>query len=81
MPTSKIEGLETEMKDPIYIDSNITAELNHGATTEQFLTLQEAVIAFHQLPTERKEIATIITCNKVYSAAEIDRFHYARNEK
>ena len=69
------------MKDPIYIDASKTAELNHGVRTERFLTLQEAVIAFHQLPAERKEIATIITCNKVYSAAEIDRFHYAKNEK
>jgi|694.fasta_scaffold13883_12 hypothetical protein len=69
------------MKDPIYIDGDKTAELNHGAITEQFLTLQEAVIAFHQLPPERKETATIITVEMTYSAPEIDRFHYGLVKK
>ncbi len=61
---------------PIYIDASKTAELDHGAITEQFLTLQEAVIAFHLLSPERKEIARIIAGNKVYSASEINQFQY-----
>lgn len=66
---------------PIYVDASKAAELNHGAITDKFYTLQEAVIAFHQLPAERKEAASLISGNKVYSAAEIDLFHYAGNDK
>lgn len=67
-------------KNSIYIDTNKTAELNHGAIVDKFLTLQEAVIAFHQLPKERRETASIITGGKVYTAAEIKRFHCIKND-
>lgn len=65
-------------KEPIYLDGDRTAELNHGATTEQFLTLRQAVAAFHQLPPNRKETASIITVAMSYSSSDVERFDFSR---
>jgi transcriptional regulator with XRE-family HTH domain len=67
--------------EPIYIDASKSAVLEHGATSINCLTVQEAVIAYHNLPLERKEIAKITSGGKVYSASEIERFHYAERGK
>jgi transcriptional regulator with XRE-family HTH domain len=67
--------------EPIYIDASKSAVLKHGVTSINCLTLQEAVIAYHNLPPERKEIAKITSGGKVYSASEIERFHYAERAK
>ncbi len=67
--------------EPIYIDASKSAVLEHGVTSINCLTLQEAVIAYHNLPPERKEIAKITSGGKVYSASEIERFHYAERAK
>lgn len=67
--------------EPIYVDLSKTAELNHGAITDQFLTLEEAIAALNQLPAERKETASIITGGKVYASGEIARFTCAKKDK
>jgi transcriptional regulator with XRE-family HTH domain len=67
--------------EPIYIDASKSAVLEHGVTSINCLTVQEAVIAYHNLPPERKEIAKITSGGKVYSASEIERFHYAERAK
>ncbi len=61
---------------PLYVDASQAAQLEHGAITENYLTLQEAKIAYDKLPKERKEIAKITSAARVYSPSEIERFHY-----
>lgn len=68
-------------KEPIYLDGDRTAELTHGAITEQFLTLRQAVAAFNKLPPNRKEIASIITFAKSYSSSEIERLDFSKSEE
>ena len=68
-------------KEPIFVDSERTAELDHGAITEQFLTLRQAVAAFHQLAPDRKTIASLITGGKSYSSSEIERFDFINSRK
>jgi hypothetical protein len=63
-------------EEPLYVDASQAAQLEHGAITENYLTLQEAKIAYDKLPKERQEIATITSAGKIYSASEIERFHY-----
>jgi len=68
---------KTQMSnEPIYVNAGQSAVLFHGAKTEVCLTLQEAVIAYHKLPPERKEAATIKSGGRVFSASEIERLHY-----
>lgn len=67
---------KTRPSEPIYIDASRTAYLEHGAKSERYPTLQEAVTAFQKLPPKRKEVATITSVGRVYSASEIERFRY-----
>jgi hypothetical protein len=62
--------------EPIYVDAAKAAVLHHRGTSINCPTLQEAVIEFHSLPPDRREIAEIQCDRKVYSAAEIERLHY-----
>lgn len=61
---------------PLYVDASRAAQLEHGAHTENYLTLQEAKIEYDKLPDERKAIAKITSAGNVYAASEIERFHY-----
>lgn len=63
-------------EEPLNVDASRSAQLQHGAITENYLTLQEAKIAYDKLPKERQEIAKITSAGRVYSASEIERFHY-----
>ncbi|ULO25123.1 hypothetical protein [Methylocystis sp. SB2] len=63
-------------EEPLYVDASQAAQLEHGAITENYLTLQEAKIVYDKLPQERQEIAKITSAGRVYSASEIERFHY-----
>ncbi len=62
-------------EEPLYADASQAAQLEHGAVTENYLTLQEAKIAYDKLPKERQEIAKITSAGRVYSASEIECFH------
>jgi hypothetical protein len=53
--------------------------MDHGARTDRFISLQEAKIAWDQLPPERREIATIKSAGRVYQREDIERFHYQRS--
>jgi hypothetical protein len=64
---------------PLYVDASRAAQMDHGAKTENFYTLQEAKIAWDRLPESRREIATITTAGRVYQRSEIERFHYQRS--
>ena len=61
---------------PIYADASRSAVLHHGAKSVNCLTLQEAVIAFNNLPEDRQEIATIVSVGTTYVAREIRRLHH-----
>ncbi|HTC06894.1 MAG TPA: hypothetical protein VK749_26075 [Xanthobacteraceae bacterium] len=61
----------------IYVDASLPATLRNGAGAIRCPTLQEAVIAWHQLPEAERERATILVDGKtVYTASEIVRLHY-----
>ena len=62
--------------EPIYVDASRSAVLNHGASSINCPTLQEAVLEFERLPRERQEVATITSLGTTYSASEIRRLHY-----
>ncbi|WP_294534326.1 helix-turn-helix transcriptional regulator [uncultured Rhodoblastus sp.] len=62
--------------EPIYVDASRSAVLNHGVTSINCLTLQEAKIAFDNLPKDRQEIASITSVGRTYSPSEIQRLHY-----
>lgn len=64
---------------PLYVDASRAAQMDHGAMTENFHTLQEAKMAWDRLPESRREIATITSASRVYQRAEIERFHYQRS--
>ena len=61
------------LDEPLYVDASQAAQLEHGAITENYLTLQEAKTHTQQ---ERQEIAKITSAGRVYSGSEIERFHY-----
>lgn len=61
---------------PLYVNGSRAAEMDHGARTDRFVTLQEAKIAWDGLPPERREIATIKTADRIYKREDIERFHY-----
>ena len=63
---------------PLYVDASRSARMDHGATTETFLSLAEAKWAWERLPTSRQEIATITSASRVYERQDIERFHYQR---
>jgi hypothetical protein len=62
----------------IYVDASQPATLNDGAgKLTHCPTLQEAVLAWHALPTAQKIRATVkVIGGPVYTAHEIDRLHY-----
>lgn len=62
----------------IYVDASQPATLNNGAgALTDCPTLQEAVFAWHKLPSEQKIRATVkVIGGAVYTAHEIDRLHY-----
>ena len=64
---------------PLYVDAARAAQMDHGAKTEDFYTLQEAKMAWDRLPKSRREIAKITSAGRVYERAEIERFHYQRS--
>jgi hypothetical protein len=64
---------------PLYVDASRAAQMDHGARTENFNTLQEARMAWDRLPGSRREIAKITSAGRVYERPEIERFHYQRS--
>ncbi len=64
---------------PLYVDASRAAQLDHGAKTENFYTLQEAKMAWDRLPEARREIATITSAGRMYGRSDIERFHYQRS--
>ena len=73
-------GLGDLMSDDykIYVDAGQPATLNNGAgVLTDCATLQEAVLAWHQLASEEKIRASIKVIGRpVYRAHEIERLHY-----
>jgi predicted sugar kinase len=64
---------------PLYVDASRSARMDHGASTQTFLSLAEAKWAFERLPISRQEIATITSASQVYQRQDIERFHYQRS--
>jgi hypothetical protein len=62
----------------IYVDAGQPATLNDGAgALTDCPTLQEAVLAWHALPSAQKIRATVkVIGGPVYTAHQIDRLHY-----
>ena len=62
----------------IYVDAGRPATLNNGAgALTDCATLQEAVLAWHQLAPEQKIRATVkVIGGPVYTSKEIARLHY-----
>ena len=62
----------------IYVDGGRPATLNDGAgVLTDCATLQEAVLAWHRLASERKMRATVkVIGGPVYVAHEIEQLHY-----
>jgi hypothetical protein len=62
----------------IYVDAGRPATLNDGAAKlTDCPTLQEAVLAWHALPSAQKVRATVkVIGGPVYTAHQIDRLHY-----
>jgi hypothetical protein len=62
----------------IYVDAARPATLNDGAgKLTDCATLQEAVLAWHALPSAQKIRATVkVIGGPVYTAHQIDRLHY-----
>jgi hypothetical protein len=65
-----------KMDEKIYIDASQPASLLDGPNLTDCPTLQEAVIAWHRLPSERQRTARIRTAANVFTAKEIDRLYY-----
>jgi hypothetical protein len=64
---------------PLYVDASRAAQMDHGAKTEDYYTLQDAKMAWDRLPESRREIATITSAGRVYQRPDIERFHYQRS--
>lgn len=63
--------------EKIYVDASRSATLNNGGAADDYRTLQDALAAWHRLPPEQRKRATIrVIGGPLYTAAEIDRFHY-----
>ena len=62
----------------IYVDAAQPATVNDGAgKLTDYGTLQEAVVAWHALPSAQKIRATVkVIGGPVYTAHQIDRLHY-----
>jgi hypothetical protein len=64
------------VNEKIYVDASQPASLLDGEAVTDCPTLQEAIIAWHRLPSERQRTATIRTAANVFTAQEIDRLYY-----
>ena len=64
---------------PLYVDASRTAQMEHGATTDNYYSLQEAKLAWDRLPENRRELAKITSAGRVYERQDIERFHYQRS--
>ena len=64
----------------IYVDAGQPTTLNDGGgKLTDCATLQEAVLAWHALPSAQKIRATVkVIGGPVYTAHQIDRLHYGR---
>jgi len=61
----------------IYVDASQPGTLHDGPVHTDCPTLQEAVIAWHELPLEQKKRASVkMFGGPVYNAGEIERLHY-----
>jgi hypothetical protein len=62
----------------IYVDASVPAKLNNGTgMSTDCPTLQEAVLAWQRLAPQQKIRATVrVIGGRVYTAQEIERFHY-----
>jgi hypothetical protein len=65
--------------DKIYVDASRPAILRHPIDTFACLTLQEAMIAWDKLPDKAQATIQVTGGGWVYSANEIERFHYRQN--
>ncbi|MBV9583841.1 MAG: hypothetical protein JO213_03040 [Alphaproteobacteria bacterium] len=64
---------------PIYVDAGRRATLRHAGSSRDFLTVQEAVIAWQSLPAEQRQRSTIKVTEDdgpLFKADEIERLHY-----
>jgi hypothetical protein len=74
---SQREKILSDDEDAIYIDARQPATLHFAGKTLDCPTLREAVIAWHKLPVQDQEEATIRTSGAVYTADDISRLRYA----
>jgi hypothetical protein len=76
MPKLGVAMTDDDLK--IYVDAAQPATLNDGAgKLTDCPTLQEAVLAWHALPSAQKVRATVkVIGGPVYTAHQIDRLHY-----
>jgi len=65
----------TKVDERIYVDATQPASLLDGAAVTDCPTLQEAIIAWHRLPKERRRTATIRTATNVFTVQEIERLY------
>ena len=63
------------MVEKIYVDASQPASLLDGPNLTDCPTLQEAVIAWRRLPSERQRTARIRAAANVFTAEEIDRLY------
>jgi hypothetical protein len=73
-----------EEKNRIYVDASQPATVQHAPGSFDCHTLQEAVLAWHRLPANDREHATIkvnVPDGPVYTAREIERLHYGPKPK
>ncbi len=66
----------TEDDVPIYVDAGQPATLHISGETTAYPTLQEAIIAWHKLPSRDQEVATIRVDGAIYTASEIERLRH-----
>ena len=67
----------------IHVDAGQPTTLNDGGgKLTDCATLQEAVLAWHALPSAQKIRATVkVIGGPVYTAHQIDRLHYGRSRR
>jgi hypothetical protein len=59
------------------IDASRPATLNNGGALDDCATLRQAVMAWHRLPVEQRNRATIrVIGGPLFTAAEIERLYY-----
>ena len=65
--------------EPINVDASQPATLHSCGKTIDCPTLQEAVIAWHKLPAQDQEEATIRVSGAIFTADEIPRLQYGKS--